>query len=456
MTTVSTSLNPVSDGSQTFESASGGTGRKPAANQSSSDQSLEFYDALTGDETKSDSGLVAFNEQDDRNLQRFLESLKQSPAASDRTESLEADQPDTVDGDTVPSARQVTLPKWADLKPSLVTLDRDTMPSTKTTKSARKLRWADDGSSTSSGSVGILSGPQDGAEGVEHLPDNAKAPANRGDRELSPSLESEVISNSNYPRGGEWTGDDTTSEVDTHMSSLLERLRRGDPWNRRAPATSIPPSATHRQAPASTTNAGETKSVLSSFRDWAASTASAWRWRGHTEAPPKTPQTAGNTFSNFSRPNRLRPTYKATTTAAATTRPTLSQTTYDYASSAYRHISNAVQSLYSSRVAPYIPAATQTLNSWAASVVSGAGDLARRAKDWAGQSQAISRARSHVGSTLWPRSVFSEGKKVTPERLEDVHGSHGELGTGADSSRATVPGSGSGTSRQTGGVRMRR
>jgi hypothetical protein len=124
----------VSDGSQTFESASGGTGRKPAANQSSSDQSLEFYDALTGDETKSDSGLVAFNEQDDRNLQRFLESLKQSPAASDRTESLEADQPDTVDGDTVPSARQVTLPKWADLKPSLVTLDRDTMPSTKTTK----------------------------------------------------------------------------------------------------------------------------------------------------------------------------------------------------------------------------------------------------------------------------------------------------------------------------------
>jgi hypothetical protein len=66
----------------------------------------------------------------------------------------------------------------------------------------------------------------------------------------------------------------------------------GAPSSRRplepsCPATSIPPSTTHRQAPASTTNAGETKSVLSSFRDWAASTASAWRWRGHTEAPPE-------------------------------------------------------------------------------------------------------------------------------------------------------------------------
>jgi hypothetical protein len=326
----------------------------------------------------------------------------------------------------------------------------------KNNESARKLRWADDGSSTSSGSVGILSGPQDGAEGVEHLPDNAKAPANRGDRELSPSLESEVISNSNYPRGGEWTGDDTTSEVDTHMSSLLERLRRGDPWNRRAPqlpSHHLQPTGRHLrlQPTPARPRACCRPSVTGLPR---------LPRRGDGEVtpkpPPKTPQTAGNTFSNFSRPNRLRPTYKATTTAAATTRPTLSQTRYDYASSAYRHISNAVQSFYSSRVAPYIPAATQTLNSWAASVVSGAGDLARRAKDWAGQSQAISRARSHVGSTLWPRSAFSEGKKVTPERLEDVHGSHGELGTGADSSRATVPGSGSGTSRQTGGVRMRR
>lgn len=445
----------MSDGSQTFESASEGSGRKTAAKQSSSDQSLEFHDALTGDETTSESELAVFKQQDDRNLQRFLESIKQSPTASDPTENLETVQADTVDGDTVLSAKQVIQPKWSDLRPSLVTLDRDTTPSTRTPKSARHLRWADDTSPTRTGSTEISTAALDGVEGVEHLPDTVTASADQGEQELSPFPESEVISN--YPRGGEWTGDDTTSDVDTHMSSLLKRLRLGVSRNRGgAQASSIPPSTTHSQAAAPTTNAGEAKSALSSFRDWAASTASAWGWRGDTKPARKPPQTAGSRVSNFSRPNRLSPTYNATTTAPATTKPTLSQITYDYASSAYQHISNAVQSFYSSRVAPYIPAATQTLNSWAASVVSGVGDLARRAKDWAERSQAISRARSHVGSTLWPRSDILKGKQAATETFSEAHVVHGELGTGADSSRASVPRAGSVTSRQTGGVRMRR